>query len=100
KLRAETCSLVQGPCRLYAAIEQDNDGLVRGSDDRPGGSLLSLGRMQQQQRDWQRGKDLFGQAPKDRAAGSTSSLRRERNQLHLRLVFGIRDNGLLGQGRF
>src|SRR2546423_5556080 len=100
KLLGETCSLVQGPFRRYAAIEQDNDGLVRGTDDRPGGSLLPFGGMQQQQRGWNRGKDLFGHAPKDRAAGSTASVRRERNQLHLRLVFGIRDNGLPGQGRF
>lgn len=100
ELPGETCSLVQGPFHLYAAIEQDNDGLVRGADDRPGGSLLPFGGMQQQQRGWNRGKDLFGHAPKDRAAGSTASVRRERNQLHLRLLFGIRDDGLPGQGRF
>src|SRR6266568_4238271 len=100
ELLGETCCLVQGSFRPYAAIEQDNDGLVRGTGDRPGGSLLPLGRMQQQQRGWHRGKDLFGHAPKDRATGSTASFRREGNQLHLGLLFGIRDNGLLGQGRF
>src|SRR5947208_2492444 len=99
-LLGETCSLVEGSFSLYAAIEQDNDSLVRGTGDRPGGSLLPLGRMQQQQRGWQRGKDLFGQAPKDRATGSTASLRRERNQLHLGLLFRIRDNRLLVQARF
>src|SRR6266480_1618837 len=58
------CLLSSSRCasRGYAAIEQDNDGLVRGTGDRPGASLLPLGRMQQQ-RGWNRGKDLFGQAP-------------------------------------
>src|SRR6266566_3544586 len=54
----------------------------------------------QQQRGWDRGINLFSNASKDGAARSTSPMRRERNQLHLRLVFGIGDNSFLSQGCF